>query len=409
MPAMPNIVFVAPFLLETTLRFIDAACELPDTRVGLVSQDPVDRIPSGTRQRLSAHERVDDAIDPERIADGVRRLVARLGPVDRLLGALEELQVPLGEVRESLGITGMSGDTARNFRDKARMKEVLQEAGLPCARHCRVAGADEALAFAGEVGFPLIAKPTAGSGSRNTFRVDDESRLREVLKFGAPSAGHEMMLEQFVTGEEHSFDSVFIGGKLVWWSVSDYFPTPLEVLDNPWIQWCVVLPREIDGPAYSEIRTQAERSLVALGLVNGLSHMEWFRRDDGTVAISEVGARPPGAQFTTLISYAHDHDFYGAWARLMVFDEFDPPERPFAAGAAFLRGQGRGRIKAIHGLEQARREIGDVTVEARIPRVGAPPTGTYDGDGYVIVRHPDTEVVREALGRIVRTIRVELG
>ena len=27
----------------------------------------------------------------------------------------------------------------------------------------------------------------------------------------------------------------------------------------------------------------------------------------------------------------------------MVFDEFDPPERKYAAGAAFLRGQGRGQ------------------------------------------------------------------
>ena len=409
MPGMSNVVFVAPFLLETTLRFIDAACELPGVRVGLVSQDPVDRIPEATRGRLMAHERVGDALDPARIAEGVRRIGRRLGSVDRLLGALEELQVPLGEVREAMDITGMAADTARNFRDKARMKSVLQAAGLPCARHRRVSSPEDALAFAREIGYPLIMKPTAGSGSRDTFRVDDESRLRDVLAMGAPSAEHETMLEEFITGEEHSFDSVFVGGELVWWSVSDYYPTPLEVLENPWIQWCVMLPREIEHPRYAEIRRQAARSLKTLGLVNGLSHMEWFQRPDGSVAISEVGARPPGAQFTTLMSYAHDTDLYRAWARLMVSDEFDPPPRPYAAGAAFLRGQGRGRIRAIHGLEQAQREVGDVTVEARIPRIGAPPAGTYDGDGYVIVRHPETEVVREALGRIIRTIRVEVG
>ncbi len=409
MRAMPNVVFVAPFLLETTLRFIDAACALPDTRVGLVSQDPVDRVPERLRHALVAHERADDALDPGQIAAAVRRLADRMGTPDRLLGTLEELQVPLGEVRETLGITGMASGTARNFRDKARMKDVLQAAGLPCARHRLVRRPDEALAFAAEIGFPLIVKPTAGSGSRSTFRVDDDGQLRDVLALDDIAPPAEMMIEEFITGEEHSFDSVFLGGELVWWSVSDYYPTPLEVLNHPWIQWCVVLPREIDGPPYAEIRRQATASLRALGLVNGLSHMEWFRRADGSVAISEVGARPPGAQFTTLISYAHDADMYRAWANLMVFDEFVPPERPFAAGAAFLRGQGRGRIVAIHGLEQAHREVGDVTVEARLPRVGAPPTGTYDGDGYVIVRHPDTEVVREALGHIIRTIRVELG
>jgi hypothetical protein len=127
------------------------------------------------------------------------------------------------------------------------------------------------------------------------------------------------------------------------------------------------------------------------------------------VAISEVGARPPGAQFTTLMSYAHDTDMYRAWARLMVFDEFDPPERKYAAGAAFLRGQGRGRIKAIHGIEELRKNVESLAVEVRLPRIGAPSKGTYDGDGYVIVRHPDTEVVREATAQIVHHIRVELG
>ncbi len=406
---MPNIVFVAPFLLEATLRFIDAACSLPDTRVGLLSQDPLERVPGATRERLAAHAQVNDALDPPCIAEGVKRLGAEMGGVDRLLGALEELQVPLGQVREMLGITGMAGETARKFRDKALMKEVLRDAGLPCARHSRVASEEAAIEFGKEVGYPIIVKPTVGSGSRQIFRADSEDRLRDLLSLGAPRADGETMLEEFITGEEHSFDSVCLGGKIVWWSVSDYFPTPLDVLNHPWIQWCVVLPRELDLPEYVEIRRQAEQALGALGMVNGLSHMEWFRREDGSVAISEVGARPPGAQFTTLISYAHDIDLYKAWAKLMVFDEFDPPERRFAAGAAFLRGQGRGRIKAIHGLNEVRREIGAVAVEARLPRIGAPPSGAYDGDGYIIVRHPETEVVREALGRILSGIQVEIG
>ena len=60
-------------------------------------------------------------------------------------------------------------------------------------------------------------------------------------------------------------------------------------------------------------------------MFTGLSHMEWFRRGDGSIAISEVGARPPGAQFTTLLSFAHDLDFYRAWAELMVHETFTPP------------------------------------------------------------------------------------
>ncbi|HMB69048.1 MAG TPA: hypothetical protein VKU85_07040 [bacterium] len=405
---MPNVVFVAPFLLETTLRFIEAAAELPGVRLGLVTQDPPDRVPSALRAKLVQLEQAEDALGAESIAASVKKIAETLGTVDRLLGALEELQVPLGEVREKLRIPGMAGDTARNFRDKARMKDVLTAAGLPCARHARVSSEDEVWRFAKEAGYPLIFKPTAGSGARSTFRVQDENQLREALGWGAPTAEAESMIEEFVTGEEHSFDSVCLGGKLVWYSTTDYFPGPLQVLENPWVQWCVVLPRERRRPDVDGFVPVAQAALRALGMVNGLSHMEWFRRPDGRYAISEVGARPPGAQFVRLISYAHDTDMYEAWARLMISDEFDPPERPYAAGAAYLRGQGSGRIQAVSGLREVRDLVGKLAVEVKLPQKGAAATGTYDGDGYVIVRHPETEVVKRALSVLVRTVKVEL-
>ena len=122
-----------------------------------------------------------------------------------------------------------------------------------------------------------------------------------------------MLLEEFLAGEEHSFDSVVVDGRLVWHSISRYLPTPLDVLENPWIQWCVLLPRDIDE--ISDIAAVATRAVTALGLRTGLSHMEWFRRADGSVAVSEVGARPPGAQFMTLLSWAHDTDLYDGMGR----------------------------------------------------------------------------------------------
>ena len=109
------------------------------------------------------------------------------------------------------------------------------------------------------------------------------------------------------------------------------------------------------------------------------------------------------------MSYAHEFDFYEAWARLEIDGVFRAPERRFAAGAAFLRGQGRGRVKAIRGLERAQAELGALVVEAKLPRRGQIPSSSYEGDGYVIVRHRDTAVVERALSRLVSIIRVELG
>jgi D-alanine-D-alanine ligase-like ATP-grasp enzyme len=406
---MTPVVFVAPYFLEATLRFIEAVARLDGVRLGLVSTDPEEKLPPGLRRRLAGHWRIDDCLDPAQVVAAVHGLSARMGAPVRLLGTLEELQVPLAVARERLGLAGLGVEAAENFRDKARMKRVLAGAGLPCARHRLVPDEADARAFAGEVGFPLVVKPRAGAGARNTFRVDDPGQLARTLEAMPPSPARPVLLEEFVTGEEHSFDAVVVGGRPAWHSISRYLPGPLEVLRTAWIQWCVVLPRDIEGEEFAPIRRAGFAALAALGLDTGFAHMEWFRREDGGVAISEVGARPPGAQFTSLLSWAHDVDFYSVWARLAALERFDPPLRRFAVGCAYLRGQGEGRVRGVRGIEAVVRDVGDLVVEARLPQPGQAKAATYEGEGYVVLRHPDTAVVERGLARVVTGLEVEIA
>ena len=403
---MARVVFVAPYALDATARFVQAVGQQPDATIGLVSTDPIERFPAAARAGIAAHWRIDNCLDPEPLAGAVSALASQLGPIDRLAAILENLQVPLAEVRQRLGIDGMGPDVARNFRDKAQMKTVFDAAGVPCARHRQVGSASEASAFAADIGFPFVVKPPAGMGARNTFRIEDPAQLERWLAVAPPTGDDPALLEEFLVGEEHSFDSVVIDGRLVWYSISRYLPTPLEVLENPWIQWCVLLPRDIGD--YAGVVEIAERAIAALGLQTGLSHMEWFRRSDGSIAVSEIAARPPGAQFMSLLSWAHDADLYDRWAELIVHDRFDPPAREFAVGAAYLRAQGqRGAVRAVHGLDQIGVATRSRVVDAQLPEPGRPAADTYEGDGYVIVRDRDTEAVEQALAELVTTIRIE--
>jgi hypothetical protein len=402
------VVFVAPYALDATTRFVAAVAQVPDTRVGLISTDPQERFPESVRERLAGHWRLDDCLDPEQLAAGVARLGQHLGGVDRLLAILENLQVPLAQVRERLGIPGLGAQAAHQFRDKAAMKTVFEEAGIPCARHRRATTAEDVVAFAGECGLPFVVKPLAGSGARSTFRIEDQEQLDRWLSTARLSDDDPAMLEEFLVGAEHSFDSALIDGRLVWHSIGRYLPTPLSVLENPWIQWCVLLPRRIDEEPFLQITDIGVRAVRALGLHTGFSHMEWFRRPDGSVAVSEVGARPPGAQFMTLMSWAHDTDLYAAWGRFAVHDVFESPPRQYAVGAAYLRAQGAGRtIRAVHGLDRVSQRTRSLVVEAKVPEPGRAVADTYEGDGHVVVRHPETAAVEEALAELITTIHVE--
>jgi biotin carboxylase len=407
---MSVVVFAAPILSENASRMIAAIIGLPGVRTGVISQAPLEDLPPPLRSQVS-HWRVENVLDSAQLSHAVDQLEERLGRIDRLFGAYEQLQVPLAEARAQRGIAGMSVAAAHNFRDKARMKSLLRAAGLPCARHRLAPTREEAVAFAGEIGFPLIVKPPSGAGAQATVRVDDGDALQAAVHAAAPTADRPVLIEEYMTGDEHSFETVSIDGRAVWHSLTHYYPSPLEVLRNPWIQWSLILPREVEEPQYDDIRQAAFRALEVLGMQTGLSHMEWFRRPspDDSIAISEVAARPPGAQIMTIVSRAHDFDFVAAWARLMVCGEFAAPPRKYAVGAAYLRGQGKGRVTAIRGLDQVQREIGSLVIDARLPTAGQAPTGSYEGEGFVILRHPETAVVQHALQRLISLVRVELG
>jgi hypothetical protein len=407
---MPAVILVTPFFTDFVIRTIQVTAQLPEVRLGVISQQPQEDLAPEVRAHIAAHWRTQSVLESGQIVYGAQRLAEHLGPIQRLFSPSEHIQVAVAQARAQLGIQGLSLEAVQNFRDKARMKDKLREAGLPCARHRLVTRDAEAWAFVDAVGYPVVVKPPAGAAAQTTFRAEGPHDLRLALQAIAPDIKRAALIEEFITGDEYSFDTFSLNGQALWHSLSCYFPNPLEVMRTPWMQWCVLVPREIDEPVYDDIRQVAFRALEVLGMENGMSHMEWFRRRDGSVVISEVGARPPGAQFTTLISRAHDFDCVAAWARLMVLGQFTPPPgRPYACGAAYLRGQGQGHVKAIQGWEQAQHELGHLLTDVKLPTPGQAPSGTYEGEGYVILRHPETAVVKEALFRLIHSVRVELG
>ena len=401
---MRNIVFVAPFPMDATLRFAKGFARLENVRVFGVFQKPPMSERGRTFDDLVA---VEDALDPDEIVSAVRRIEAVYGPTHRLTGVLEPLQTPLGVARERLGIAGPSAEVAERFRDKSLMKDHLRAAGIPCARHRLATSAEDALAFAKEVGFPIVIKPPAGAGCRGTFRLESEDELRSALANIRPSPAKPSLCEEFLQGTEQSFEALVAGGKILAHSISHYQPTPLEAVATPWIQWVCMLPLDIAGPDYDEVRRVGAEVVRTLGLDDGFAHMEWFHRADGSIAVGEVAARPPGGQLTAMTGLVHDIDIYRAWARAVVDGRLDAPwNRRYAAATIFLRGVGRGHVTRIDGLDEAQRVVGKWVEEVKLPRVGAPKADGYEGDGYVILRHRDQATLEAAVSFVLNTVRV---
>jgi biotin carboxylase len=415
---MSHVVFIAPRFLETTNRTLAAFARTEGVTLSVISEDPEASIPRAIAPRVAGHYQVKRSLDAAELTVAARAITRGVGRVDRLAGALEQLQTPMAEVRDALDIEGLRGETARRFRDKDHMKAVLRAHGVPVAKSLLARSPRELWEGLQTLGFPAIVKPRAGLGARATFRVSSPDDARALARQGVvPSAQQPLQLEEFVRASELTCETVTVRGHAVWRSGTRYLPSPLEVLETPWIQYCVLLPREADDPTFTRFAPTNDAALSALfgrwastAAGTALTHMEWFLRDDGSALVNEVGARPPGVLIMPLMSLAHETDLVADWAALIAHDRFAPKERRWAAGAAFFRGQGPGqRVVQVTGVERAVEEAGDALVELRAPRPGMARAESYEGEGWATVRSPTTEGAKRALRALIENVQVRYG
>jgi biotin carboxylase len=399
-----DVLFLSPAYPPEMVQFTRGLGEV-GARVWGVGDAPEESLPAIVRANLAGYLRVPAILDED---DVLERVVAWLGPrrPQRIEGLWEVVTHLAARLRERLGVPGMSTDAVLGFRDKVVMKERVAAAGIRIPRTRRATRVAEVLAFAREIGFPLVVKPIAGAGSADTWRVDNAAELASVLDRMRHVA--EVSVEEFVSGQEYTYETLCVDGRPLFSSVSMYVPNTLVARQNEWISPIILAIRDPEAAGLGVGTVMGVEALRALGMGTGLTHMEWFLRPDGAAVFGEVACRPPGANMVDLMNYANDLDLYAEWARAVVHGRFDGRlTRPWNAAIIFKRARGQGRITRVTGLDRfvARHR-------AAVARVDLLPIGamrrnwkqTFLSDGNLVVRHPDRQVCLELAMEAASTI-----
>jgi biotin carboxylase len=390
-----DVLFLAPAYPTEMRRFTRGFAEV-GARVWGVGDTPAGALPEEVRSCLSGYLHVPRIMDE---ADVIQRVEAWLG--DRRPDRIESLWEPLvllaARLRDRLGVPGMSHDTVLGFRDKQLMKERVAAAGLRVPHSRRVRKASEIWEAAEQIGYPLILKPIAGAGSADTYRVDDARQLASVLE----RMGHvkEASCEEFVDGEEFTYDTVCINGRPAYENVAQYLPRPLIARTNEWISPVIITVRDMQQPKIRAGVELGRNVLKALGMGTGFTHMEWYRKSNGEVVFGEIGCRPGGAHLVDQMNFTSDISLYRECARAICWGAFDADAtRRFNTAIVFKRAMGKGRIRAVTGLEGWKQRCGRWVAAEELLPVGANRRDwlqTLVSDGFVIVRHPDWDTAHD--------------
>jgi biotin carboxylase len=359
-------------------------------RVFGVGDQPAGSLPELVKRCLSDYLHVQTLWDTAAVSADVRRYF-RGRSLDRIECLWEPGVLLAGALREELGVRGMDTARASLFRDKEAMKAALDAAGIRTPRHFRADSIADCQAAVENIGFPIILKPIAGAGSADTYRVNDAEELRQAL----PRLRHvpQVSVEEFVDGEEFTFDTITIDGKIGYYNVAWYRPRPLVARTNEWISPQVIALRHIDQPDLAEGVRMGFDVIRALGFDTGFTHMEWYRKPDGEVVFGEIGARPPGAHQVDQMKYACDFDVFKAWGQAIVGGRIEEAmNRRYNVATVYKRARGTGHISRIEGGDALQQRFGRHVVWNTLLPPGSPRRDwrkTLVSDGFIMLRHPE--------------------
>ena len=361
-------------------------------RVFGVGDQPVSALPDLVRKSLSEYVQVRSLWDSSQVIAEVHSQL-KGHTLDRIECLWEPGIMLAAELRNHFGVAGLTIEQAHRFRDKEAMKLALDDAGIRTPRHIAVDSIAAAWEAAEQIGFPVILKPIAGAGSADTYRIDSTDDLRAIL----PRLRHvpTVSVEEFVDGEEYTFDTITIDGEIAYHNVAWYRPRPLIARSNEWISPQVIALRDVDDPSLAEGVRMGFEVIKALEFESGFTHMEWYRKADGEVVFGEIGARPPGAHQVDQMKYACDFDVFRSWGSAMTGGGLDAKiERKYNVATIYKRAHGSGRISRIEGIDALQKRFGEHVVWNTLLAPGTPRRNwlnTLVSDGFIMLRHPDLD------------------
>jgi biotin carboxylase len=347
-----------------------------------IADAPYDQLAPEVRQALTEYYRVDDMHDYDQLVRACGYFTHRYGKLDRLDSLNEYWLETEARLRDDFNIFGVRGDAVGHIRRKSLMKAKFRAAGAAVAEGRVVQTPDEARAFVTETGYPLVAKPDAGVGALNTYRLDNDRDLSAFFKNKLPEP---YILEAFVHGNICSFDGLADReGRLVFYTSHVYSQGIMETVNEArHLSYCS--QRHVP-PA---LEVLGRRCVQCFEVRERFFHIEFFQTGPEQYVGLEVNMRPPGGYTTDMFNYACDIDIYRAWARLLVTGDADLNyKRKYHCCYASRKQQ----LTYRQGHEEILARYGAHIVQVvHVPGVFSSALGDI---GYIF-RSPDMEVVEE--------------
>lgn len=317
-----NFVFISPNFPESYRWFCVHLKENGVNVLGL-GDAPYDSLSPELKNALTEYYRVDSLGNYDQVLRGVGYFTGRYGKMDWIESNNEYWLELDAALRTDFNITtGLKKDEIQRYKSKLTMKKYFAKAGIPTARCARVSTLAKAMAFAAEVGYPMVAKPDNGVGANGTCKIMGETQLRA---FFANKPHEPYLLEEYITGEVTTYDGVCNSKGEVLFAASHITPGSIMDMRNEGAP----VYYYVDKAVPADVEKAGKAVLKAFDVRARAFHLEFFRLTENRRGLGEVGdlvalevnMRPAGGYTPDMINYSQSADLYQIWADMVAYDE----------------------------------------------------------------------------------------
>ncbi len=211
-------------------------------------------------------------------------------------------------VCEKLGLPGHdSYATSLEIHHKDKYRALATRLGIPTPKAITVHtdNADEFESAIAQLTFPIIVKPVDLTGGKGIHRAANADEARVAYKDACSRTRQDhIVVEEFVQGSNHGFSAMLVKGK-----VAFAFSDNEQYYINKYMVSGANSPSTSSGKTLAMLREYSERIAQELHLVDGILHIQYIERADGTPVIIEICRRPPGDLYIKFVKYATGIDY----------------------------------------------------------------------------------------------------
>ncbi|MGM0942477.1 MAG: ATP-grasp domain-containing protein [Bacillota bacterium] len=199
-------------------------------------------------------------------------------------------------IRENLNIEGQNVESANFFRDKHTMKSLLNKKNILTPNFKLVTNYYDLDEFISSNNYPIILKPTDGSSSINTYKINDEKELEDVL---IKNNCKGYIVEKYIEGQIYHIDGLWLSNSLEFLSCSKYINDSLAYKEGR-SSSSIFLKRTSE--MFKNLAKYTNKLLSLIPTPNSMAfHLEVFVNSDMEIIFCEIASRTGGGQIANNI------------------------------------------------------------------------------------------------------------